>query len=66
MATATRTAKKLWFCKQNNKFADAFSLYISTSLYISLPLLHDYDVRMPDFTFYGGRKKATTKFTLPF
>ena len=24
--------------------------------YISLPLLHDCDVKMPNFTFYGGRK----------
>ena len=28
-------------------------------LYISLPSLHDYDVKMPDFTLYGGRKQAT-------
>ena len=33
-------------------------------LYISLPILHDYDVKMPNFTFYGGRKQATTKFFL--
>ena len=26
-----------------------------TFLYISLPSLHDYDVKMPNFTFYGGR-----------
>ena len=32
-------------------------------LYISLPLLHDYDVKMPNFTFYGGRKQATMKFS---
>ena len=35
-------------------------------LYISLPLLRDYDVKMPDFTFYGGRKQATTKFSFSF
>ena len=23
-------------------------------LYISWPLLHDYDVKMPNFMFYGG------------
>ena len=33
-----------------------------TYLYISLPLLHDYDVKMPNFTSQGGRKQATTKF----
>ena len=34
-----------------------------TFLYISLPLLHDYDVKMPKFTFYGGHKQAPTKFS---
>ena len=29
---------------------------ITLLLYISLPLLHDYDVKMPIFTFYGERK----------
>ena len=29
-------------------------------LYISSPSLHDYDVKMPNCKFYGGRKKATT------
>ena len=32
-------------------------------LYISLPSLHDYDVKMPNFTFYGGRKQATMNFS---
>ena len=35
-------------------------------LYISLPSLHDYDVKMPDFTNYGGRKQETTKFSFSF
>ena len=26
------------------------------------PFLHDCDVKMPNFAFYGGRKQATTKF----
>ena len=30
------------------------------SLYIPLPSLHDYDVKMPNCKFYGGRKQATT------
>ena len=33
-------------------------------LYISF--LHDYDVKMPNFAFYGVRKQATTKFCFPF
>ena len=32
-------------------------------LYISLPSLHDYDVKLPNGTFYGGRKQATTNFS---
>ena len=35
-------------------------------LYISLPFVHDYDAKMPKFTFYGGRKQATTKVSLSF
>ena len=37
-------------------------------LYISLPSLHDYDVKMPNFTMYRGSTQATeatTKFPLP-
>ena len=30
-----------------------------TFLYISFPFLHDCDVKMPNFAFYGGRKQAT-------
>ena len=33
-------------------------------LYISLPVLHDYDVNMPKFSSYGVRKQATTKCSL--
>ena len=35
-------------------------------LYISLPSLHDYDVKIPNFMFYGGRKQATTKCSFFF
>ena len=31
-------------------------------LYISFPFLHDYDVKMPNFVFYGERTQATAKF----
>ena len=40
----------------------ATSLVHHTFLYISLPFLHDYDVRRPNFVFHGERKQATTKF----
>ena len=33
-----------------------------TFFYISLPSLHNYDVKMPNFTFYGGRKQARKNF----
>ena len=33
-------------------------------LYISLPLLHNYDVKMPSFTFHGGRKTSDKLFFL--
>ena len=33
-----------------------------TFLYIFFPFLHDYDVKMPNFAFYRGRKQPTTKF----
>ena len=35
-------------------------------LYISSLFFHDYDVNMPNFAFYGGRKQATTKLCLSF
>ena len=35
-------------------------------LYISLPFLHDYNVKMPTFVFYGGLKQATTRFYFSF
>ena len=37
-----------------------------TFLYISFPFLHDYDEKMPNFAFYGGRKQATMKFSFSF
>ena len=43
--------------RQNDKSA-------RVCLYISLPSLHDYDVKMPSYTFYGGREQATTNFFL--
>ena len=35
-------------------------------LYIFLPLLHDHDVKMANFTFYEGCTQATTKFSFSF
>ena len=38
----------------------------NTFLFISFLFLNDYDVKMPNFAFYGGRKQATTKFYFSF
>ena len=46
--------------RQNNNFARASRFFA----YISLPSLHDYHVKMPNFTFCEGRKQAMTKFIL--
>ena len=35
-------------------------------LYISLPLLQDYDMKMPSFTFYGGCKTSDDKLFFLF
>ena len=52
-ATAPRTSKR----------SKTTTLHVHHAFfYISLPFLHDYDVKMSNFAFYGGRKQATTKF----
>ena len=49
--------------QNSDRFSKTSSLHVHHAfLYISLPLVHDYDVKMPIFTFYGGRKQATGKF----
>ena len=35
-------------------------------LYFSLPSLHDYDVKIPNFPMYTGSTQATKKFPLSF
>ena len=43
------------------------TLYVRHAfLYISLPSLHHYDVKITNFTFYGGRKQPTHKFSFSF
>ena len=52
-ATATRKAKR------------STSLCVLYAfLYISLPSLHDYDVKIPNFTYYGGDDKALYYFVV--
>ena len=38
--------------KQNDSFIEEYNKF--AFVYISLPSLHDYDVKIPNFTFYGG------------
>ena len=56
--TAARTEKKVigldW---QNNNFARVSHFFVHF-----LPSLHDYGVKLPNFTFYGGREHMTTNF----
>ena len=51
----------LWLAldQQNNN-----GLFVRASrfLYISLPSLHNYDVKLPNFTSYGRGKNKTTTF----
>ena len=35
-------------------------------LYISLLSLHDYDMKMPNCKFYGGRKQAMMNLSFSF
>ena len=37
-----------------------------TFLYISYAFLHDYEVHLPNFVFYGDRKQAATKLYFAF
>ena len=51
--------------QKSNRFSLANSSSARASrffLYISLPSLHDYDVKIPNFMFYGGREHKTTTF----
>ena len=49
-----------------NKKKQQLCMVHYTFLYISFPFLHYYDVKMPNFAFYGERKQATTKFYFSF
>ena len=53
--------KRNGFVKPNNNFARASRLFVHF-----FASLHDYNVKMPDFTLYGGRKQATTNFSFSF
>ena len=49
--------------KSNSLTRQTTTLHVHyTFLYISLPSLHDYHVKMPNFMFCEGQKQAMTKF----
>ena len=62
-ATATRTSKRAIGLKSKTTTLHVHHAFF---LYILLPFVHDYGVKMPDLAFYGGRKQATTKLLFLF
>ena len=53
--------------KDNRLISKTTTLHMQhTFLYISLPFLHDLDVKMTNFTFYGEHKGAMMKFYSSF
>ena len=55
------------FCPKVQHLSKTTILHVHHAfLYISFLFLHDFDVKMPNFAFYGGRKQATTKFYFSF
>ena len=58
MATRTSQSNRFRLAKQQ------VFMCITLFLYISLSSLHDLDVKMPNFIFYGGREQATTHIFL--
>ena len=50
--------KEIDLDKQNNNFALHHAF-----LYISLPSLHDYDVKLPHFWFCRGREQTDNNFS---
>ena len=57
-ATATRRRKKARDLDlENNNFARASTFFVHF-----LPTLHDYNVKVPNFSFRRGREQQTTLF----
>ena len=49
-------------CQKSNWIKQA-KQHTSCFLYISLPSLHNYNMKMPNFTFYKGRNQAISTFS---
>ena len=55
--------------KKSNRFRQAkqqLCTCVTLFLYISLPSLHDYNVKLPNFTFCRGRGTEDNDFLFPF
>ena len=53
--------------KSNGLSSKTTTLHVHHAfLYISLPSLHDYDGKMPDFTLYGGEWRSDDEFFVLF
>ena len=66
-ADGNENAKKKNYYKTIGLISKTTTLHMHHAfLYISLLFLHDYDVKMPNFAFYGGRKQATMTFYFSF
>ena len=49
------------------KISETSTLHVHHAFFVHFfPIFHDYDVTMPNFAFYGGRKQATTTFYFSF
>ena len=50
--------------KKNSRFHSQYNNFARARPFFTLlcPFLHDYDLKMPNFTFYGVRKQVRTKF----
>ena len=65
-ATVTRTSKKKKKKAIGSIGKTTTSHVHHTFWYIYIPFLHDYDLKLPNFAFYGENKQTTTKFYFSF
>ena len=49
-----------------NENARKANLPLYTSLYIFLPSMHDFEVKLPNFTFYGEHQTDDVELSLLF
>ena len=54
--------------KGNRLLGQTTTLHVHNAFFFVhfLPSLHNYDMKKPHFTFYGGHRQVTTKFSFSF